>query len=94
MRVALHTWNTGPAEAWDAHGNVVVETDLTDEDRWVLLPDAHRQGHRCLEPSSVGLWLATDGLWSTSPRNARLEADDRKGRGLALARLHRDTKTR
>ena len=56
--------------------------------------DAHRQGHRCLEPSSVGLWLATDGLWSTSPRNARLEADDRKRRGLALARLHRDTKTR
>ena len=42
MRVALHTWNTGPAEAWDSHGNVVVETDLTDEERWVLLPDAHR----------------------------------------------------
>ena len=29
MRVALHTWNTGTAEAWDAHGNVIVETDLT-----------------------------------------------------------------
>ena len=45
VRVALRTWNTGPAEAWDAHGNVVVETDLTDEDRWVLLPDAHEARH-------------------------------------------------
>ena len=45
MRVALHTWNTGTAEAWDAHGNVIVETDLTDEDRWVLLPDAHAARH-------------------------------------------------
>lgn len=47
--------------------------------------DAHRQGHRCLEPSSVGLWYATDWLWSLEPRDARVEAEQRRARGLALA---------
>lgn len=36
--------------------------------------DAHRQGFRCLEPSSIGLWLATDGLWSIEPRSPEAEA--------------------
>lgn len=30
---------------------------------------------RCLEPSSIGLWLATDGLWSIEPRSAKAELD-------------------
>lgn len=48
--------------------------------------DAHRQGHRCLEPSSVGLWLGTDMLWSVGRRNAREQAEQRVARGRALAR--------
>lgn len=48
--------------------------------------DAHRQGHRCLEPSSVGLWLGTDMLWSVGQRNAREQAERRVARGRALAR--------
>lgn len=48
--------------------------------------DAHRQGHRCLEPSSVGLWLGTDMLWSVGQRNAREQAERRRAHGQALAR--------
>ena len=65
MRVALHTWNTGPAEAWDAHGNVIVETDLTDEERWVLLPDAHR-ARRELD-ADHGQTILTELLEAMSP---------------------------
>lgn len=37
MRVALHTWNTGPAEAWDAHGNVAgIEAPEGSEARAVV----------------------------------------------------------
>ena len=46
--------------------------------------DRHKGGpasRRCLEPSSIGLWLATDGLWSTTPRNARLVAETRAAAG-------------
>ena len=46
--------------------------------------DTHRRGFRCLEPSSVGLWLATDWLWSTSPRNPQAEAARRHASGVAL----------
>lgn len=37
--------------------------------------DTHRREFRCLEPSSIGLWLATDGLWSIEPRSAKAELD-------------------
>lgn len=47
--------------------------------------DEHRQGFRCLEPSSIGLWLATDDLWSLDPRNPEAETQARRARGLALA---------
>ena len=47
--------------------------------------DAHRQGFRCLEPSSIGMWLATDGLWSLEPRDPAAEATRRRASGLALA---------
>ena len=48
--------------------------------------DAYRQGHRCLEPPSGGLWLGTDMLWSVGRRNAREQAERRVARGRALAR--------
>ena len=28
-----------------------------------------RTGKVCLEPSSIGMWLATDGQWSLEPRS-------------------------
>lgn len=37
--------------------------------------DTHRREFRCLGPSSIGLWLATDGLWSIEPRSAKAELD-------------------
>lgn len=46
--------------------------------------DAHRQGFRCLEPSAVGMWLATDGLWSITPRSAETEHARRRAAGIAL----------
>lgn len=49
--------------------------------------DAHRQGFRCLEPSSIGLWLATDGLWSIEPRNS--EAEQATMREMTRARIAR-----
>lgn len=44
--------------------------------------DRHRRpGRVCLEPSSVGLWYATDGQWSLTQRNARLETEQRSAFG-------------
>lgn len=49
--------------------------------------DRHRAGEasrQCWEPSAIGLHLGTDGLWSTTFRNVRLDALERTRRGHAL----------
>lgn len=48
--------------------------------------DTHqRPGRVCLEPSSIGMWLATDGVWGTIPRSAEGEAANLRAVGVANA---------
>ena len=53
--------------------------------------DLHRNHFNCMEPSSIGLWLATDGLWSLGERDLEAESERHKksGERLAASRLRR-----